>query len=438
MRWKFILLALRYPNLSLLLLRRTLPELTENHVLPLMRDLNKVAKYNSDEKAFTFPNGSRLKLGYCEHESDVLRYQGHAYEVIGLEEATMFSETQMVNLLTCNRVNNCPQFTPRAYYTANPGGIGHQWFKRLFIDRDYFPSENPSDYVFIPAKVYDNKYLMDNDPGYVQYLKTLPDDLRKAFLDGDWEAHAGQFFRVFDKNIHVIPPFEIPAWWKRVRSLDYGLDMTACIWWAISDSGQCFAYRELHEPNLNLTQAAKKIVDMTPASEHISYTTASPDLWNRRQETGASGMEIMSRAGLKGLVKAKHDRIQGWRVMREHLEPYDVFDSEGQVVLNEFGEPKKSAQIQIFENCKNMIKYIPMLQHDEHNVEYAADKPHIVSHINESCRYFCMSRHPEFSKQERLLFPPGTSATDVERIRTNMEFEKVYRNMRNRGIHGGW
>lgn len=94
MRRKFVLLALRYPELNLLLLRRTLPELRENHIIPLQRELYGIAPYNSTERVFRFPNGSRIKLGYCDTAQDVYQYQGQEYAIIGMEEATHFTEEQ--------------------------------------------------------------------------------------------------------------------------------------------------------------------------------------------------------------------------------------------------------------------------------------------------------------------------------------------------------
>lgn len=120
MRRKFVLLAFRYEGLQLLLLRRTLPELTENHVRPLLQELNGVARYNQSQRCFLFPNGSRIKLGYCDLEKDVYQYQGQEYDVIGLEEATHFTESQMQFLTTCNRSVR-RDFSPRMYYTCNPG-----------------------------------------------------------------------------------------------------------------------------------------------------------------------------------------------------------------------------------------------------------------------------------------------------------------------------
>ena len=94
MRTKFVLMCFRYAGLKALLLRKTLPELKENHLIPLIRLLGESVNYKASERTFEFPNGSYLKLGYCDSENDVLQFQGQAYEVIGLEEATHFTEFQ--------------------------------------------------------------------------------------------------------------------------------------------------------------------------------------------------------------------------------------------------------------------------------------------------------------------------------------------------------
>ena len=202
MRRKFVLLAFRYEGLQLLLLRRTLPELTENHVRPLLQELNGVARYNQSQRCFLFPNGSRIKLGYCDLEKDVYQYQGQEYDVIGLEEATHFTESQMQFLTTCNRSVR-RDFSPRMYYTCNPGGVGHGWVKRLFLDRQYREGETPADYRFIPARLTDNPVLMERDPGYRKSLLSLPEHLRRAYLEGDWDVLQGQYFPEFRRDIHV-------------------------------------------------------------------------------------------------------------------------------------------------------------------------------------------------------------------------------------------
>ncbi|MGE5437508.1 MAG: phage terminase large subunit, partial [Syntrophothermus sp.] len=169
-RAKMMLLASNYPGIQILLLRRTLKELRGNHIIPLMQQLDGVAVYKSQEKEFIFPNSSRITLGYCQAETDVLQYQGQAYDVIFLEEATQFTEFQFQSLTESNRSSGMckKKFLPRMYFTCNPGGVGHVWVKRLFVDRDYKNKENPDDYELIRSYVYDNKFLMDNSPDYIR------------------------------------------------------------------------------------------------------------------------------------------------------------------------------------------------------------------------------------------------------------------------------
>ena len=246
MRRKFVLLAFRYAGLRLLLLRRTLPELNENHVLPLQKELTGAVTYLATQRAFLFPNGSRIKLGYCDREADVFQYQGQEYDVIGLEEATHFTETQMQFLTTCNRSVRT-DFSPRMYYTCNPGGVGHAWVKRLFIDRDYRNCERAEDYVFIPARVTDNPVLLETNPQYLETLENLPEHLKKAYLDGNWDVLEGQFFPEFDRSVHVVRPTRLPMEWKRFRAMDWGYNDPCCVlWFAVAPEGKLYVYRELY------------------------------------------------------------------------------------------------------------------------------------------------------------------------------------------------
>ena len=196
MRRKMVMLAMRYRGLRLLLLRRSLQELRENHILPLQMELGGFATFKKDERAFIFPNGSRLTLGYCDADSDVLQYQGAEYDVIGFEEATHFKEEWIVFICTALRTTK-KDFRARVYYTCNPGGVGHAYIKRLFIDRRFEGNERAQDYAFIPAVVYDNRVLMEADPEYVRRLEALPAHKRRAHLEGDWNVYEGQVFEEF-------------------------------------------------------------------------------------------------------------------------------------------------------------------------------------------------------------------------------------------------
>lgn len=271
MQKKFTLLAMRYENLNLLLLRRTLGQVYRNHELPMATELAGHVAYNQTRHELTFPTGSRIVFGYCDAEFDVYQYQGQEYEVIGLEEATQFTPFQMQFLATCNRTTR-KDISPRMYYTCNPGGVGHDHIKRLFIDRMFTKDESPDDYVFIPASVWDNDVLMQNDPKYIRNLKALPEHLRKAYLDGDWNVIEGQYFREFDRKRHVIEPFEIPMDWKRFRAMDWGYsDPTAVLWFAIAPDKHIYVYRELYQNHMLATDAVKRIKEMT-GLEKISYT----------------------------------------------------------------------------------------------------------------------------------------------------------------------
>ncbi|MBX6361977.1 MAG: hypothetical protein IRZ03_18125 [Acidobacterium ailaaui] len=379
MRRKFVLLALKYPDLKLLLLRRTLPELRENHVMPLMRELYGFARYKEQDKMFIFPNGSRIVLGYCDAEKEVYRYQGHEYDVIGLEEATHFTEAMRDFFETCNRSTRT-DFKPRMYYTSNPGGVGHAWFKRLFIDRQFKVTENPDDYVFITAKVYDNTVLMQANPEYVKTLENLPDDLREAFLHGNWDVFAGQYFREWRRDTHVIEPFYIPREWMRFCSIDWGYNDPCAVYWHAVNDSHVYTYRELYITQTNASDVAKRILELSQG-ERIEYTVASPDMWHKRgtalskdgQMKGESIAEIFMDSGVY-LEKADNDRIQGWNRMREYMK------------IAPDGQPYWL----IFNTCHNLIRTLPQLIHDERNVEDVADG--IEDHAAESCRYGLMSR----------------------------------------------
>ena len=385
MRRKFILLALRYPGLSLLLLRRTLPELRENHLIPMQRELYGFAVYNSAERVFRFPNGSRIKLGYCDTMQDVYQYQGQEYAVIGLEEATHFTEEQMRFLTTCNRTTR-KDFSPRMYYTCNPGNVGHAWVKRLFIDRLYAENENPDDYLFIPARIYDNKVLLNADPNYIRQLEALPEELRRAHLDGDWDVHAGQYFREFSRDRHVIEPFEIPSWWRRFRSMDWGYNDPCCVLWhAVDGENRVYTYRELYVRETRAGEVAAMVLELS-RGESISYTVASPDMWQKRGAvlSGAGGFEgetlaeLFTSSGLS-LTPADNSRVPGWNRVRDYL------------AVAPDGRPNWLC----FSDCRNLIRQLPALQFDQHNREDAADGD---DHAPEALRYALMSR-PHAGKQ---------------------------------------
>lgn len=383
-RIKMCLLALNYPGIQILLLRRTLKELRENHILQLQKLLKGIAIYRDSAKEFVFPNGSRIVLGYCDNERDVLQYQGQAYEVIVLEEATHFTEFQFQTLTESNRMsgNMKQDFNPRMYFTCNPGGVGHSWVKRLFIDKDYRGTEDPNDYIFIPSLVFENKYIMEHDPNYVKVLENLPEDRKQAMLYGNWDIFDGQFFPEFRRDLHVIEPFVIPKEWNKYIALDYGLDMFAVLFVAIDTKGKAYIYNEIHKDNLIVSEASQTLKSYM-RKDSFKGIYAPPDLWSRNRDTGKSTAELFYNDGIK-FIKASNDRVGGWLNVKEWLRPYKTRHEQT-------GEIIEDTNIKIFSNCVNVIKCIPQLQHDDKNPNDCATEPHEITHITDALRYFCVS-----------------------------------------------
>lgn len=363
-----------------MIIRKTYPELQENHINPLTELLRcyhpdkneRLASYNDAKKNITFANGSRILFRYCSNDADAQRFQGTEVDVLFIDEATHQSEERYKKLIACVRGVNA--FPKRVYITCNPGGEGHGWVKRLFIDREYEGGENQEDYLFIQSKVSDNKALMETNPDYIRQLEGLPEHLRRAWLDGDWDAFIGQYFPEFNRGVHVIEPFKIPKEWRKWRAFDYGLDRLACVWCAMDSARNVYVYKELGASNLPISEASKAMLDMTEEKEDIYATFAPPDMWSRSQETGRDKAQIFYENGLT-LTKASNDREAGWLAIKELLK------------RDANGEPR----LKIFSNCRELIKCLPALQIDPKRPTDCATEPHDITHMPDALRYYAAS-----------------------------------------------
>ena len=368
--------ALANPGIRILIMRRTYPELEENHIRPIVKMVpRELASYNATTHLMTFHNGSTIKFGHWSGDASEDEYNGLEYDWIFIDEATQFSERAFNFLGGCLRGVN--EFPKRMYLTCNPGGVGHMWVKRLFIDKNYTASERAEDYTFIKSLVYDNKFLMEHSPDYVRTLENLPENRRRAMLLGDWNIFEGQYFPEFSPDLHVVNPFEIPGHWRRYVCMDYGLDMFACYWIAMDEHDHAYVYREIYESNLIVTDAANRINAMT--TENVDVHIAPPDLWNRHSDTGKSTAEIFSECGVY-LTKSQNDRVQGWYNLKEWLKPF----------TNEFGA--RDARLKVFSNCKNLIRCLPMIQCSDKNPNDCATDPHEITHAPDAIRYFASFR----------------------------------------------
>ena len=376
--------ALRYPGLRVLFLRRHYPELEQTVVLPLRGLLpDGAASYNSALHLLSFPNGSFLKFGHLR-PGDEAEYQGQEWDWIFLDEATQFTENQFRVLGACLRgVTDLPR---RMYLTCNPGGVGHNWVKRLFLDRDFRPDEHPADYAFIPATVEDNPALLRHSPDYINMLDNLPDDLRRAWRWGDWDALSGAFFPEFRREQHIEPALvRVPRSWRLYRAFDYGLDMLACLWIGVDPAGRAHVYREVQRPGLIVSQAAELIRRLTPPGEEIFATFAPPDMWSRQKDSGRTMAELFAQNGVE-VLRADNRRTQGWMEVKERLKPW------------EDGRPG----LLIGSGCRDLIHHLGAIQHDEDRPDDCAVQPHDLTHICDALRYFCAARvlGPEKRRKE--------------------------------------
>lgn len=392
MRRKFVMLAMRYSGLKLLLLRRTMPELRNNHIIPLRAELEGYARYIQDERAFLFPNGSRLSLGYCDNDGDMNQYQGQEFEVLGFEEATQFKEEWITFISTCLRTTRT-DFKPRIYYTMNPGGVGHEYIKRIFIDRNYREKENPEDYVFIQATVYDNRVLMEANPDYIKQLELLPPARRRAHLDGDWNVYEGQVFEEFRNEperweertwTHVIAPFEIPDSWTIYRSFDFGYAKPfSCGWWAVDYDGRLYRILELYgcvpdEPDTGVKWPPDEIFrEIRRIEDEHRWLrgkrirgVADPAIWDASH--GESIAETAERHRIY-FEPGDNKRLPGWMQVHYRLQ----FDENGIPMLY------------VFSGCKAFIRTIPLLMYDETRPEDIDTKQE--DHVADEVRYLCMA-----------------------------------------------
>ena len=275
-----------------------------------------------------------------------------------------------------SRIRGTNGFPKQVKATTNPGGVGHQWVKSRFIDS--MPPDTVREFdggtrLFLPARLGDNPFLRKADAGYEKRLKLLSPTDRKALLDGVWELNEGQYFSEFSRDLHVVKPYAIPHDWRRCLTIDYGLDMLAALWIAQSPDGHSVVYRELYRPGLIISEAAAQMLACETAGEHIDCRLAPPDLWNRRQETGRSAVELFADSGLD-FVKSSNERVAGWLALHELLQPRK--DTDGAV----------RPRLTIFDTCHNLIRTLPALQHDKRNPSDTANTPHELTHAPDALR----------------------------------------------------
>jgi phage terminase large subunit len=224
----------------------------------------------------------------------------------------------------------------------------------------------------------ENPFLMRKDPGYLRRLDNLAENDRKALKFGDWDVLEGRYFTEFTRDIHVVEPFEIPLHWRRYFALDFGLDGFAGLWAAFDEQGRGWVYREANGEDLLISQAAGMILSMS-AHEKITAYLAPSDLWGRMADTGKSQAEIFGENGVFLARVGVRGRVDGWMNLKEWLHPFE-----------EAGRP--TANLKIFSTCRNLIKNLPLLQHDRHDPNDVDTNPHEITHAPDALRYMLAGR----------------------------------------------
>lgn len=430
------------PGIQVYLFRRTFSDLWKNHMegassFPIMLGDwigTGFAKINYSDKQIIFGNGSKVHLCHCEHEKDMYKYQGAEINALLIDELTHFTDKIYRFLRGRCRLGalKLPKQLegqyPKILSGANPGGIGHHWVKKTFVDRltpliieRQDKKEGGMLRQYIPAKLSDNPTM---DADYEDKLLGLGNEaLIKAMLDGDWNIVAGAYFDCWDVNKHVIHPFSVPADWVKFRSFDWGSAKPFSVgWWAIADGnpvndvfyprGALIRYREWYgmgdEPNVGLKMTVEQLADGILSRERgdkIEYGVADPSIWKVD-----GGISIAERFRKKNILwrKADNSRINGWDELRHRL-------------IGEDDAPL----IYFFNTCHDSIRTLPALQHDENKPEDVNSD--MEDHAPDDIRYGCMSR-PRLKEVIEKKQTADVNSIEWLLERTNKKVEKsIYR-----------
>lgn len=405
------LLCLEHPGIHVYLFRRTYPELEQSLIGEAFKFWSGIGKYIGREHTWRFPNGSEMRFRFCQYEKDRYLYQGAEIHALFIDELTHMSSQIVEYLETRVRAEKRLNFTPRKRYTSNPGGVGHAWVKARFVDLEPYKVnsfEIRSEELkktkivtrqYIPARVTDNPYITDD---YIFELERKPPALKRALLDGSWDAFEGQVFFEwrdcpdhYEDGIgtHVISPREIPAHWPRFRSFDWGYSKPfSVLWWAVDENERCWLYREWYgasAPNVGLKmtvqEVARGILEREQNDGEV-YGYADPAIWEA--SLGESVMQMMAKEGCYWM-KGDHARLAGKMQLHRRL----AFDADGRPGMY------------VFSNCREFIRCIPALTYSETKTEDVDTDGE--DHCYDAARYFLMSRPmaAEALPKERLIVP---------------------------------
>ena len=412
-----------HPRYHGLIVRRTFPQLQEimdraDEYYPRTGGL-----WVGKKSRWEWPSGAKITLSHMQHEKDKQNFQGKEFHFVGFDELTHFTESQYLYLIS--RVRRSSKGLGLVFRsTTNPGSIGHVWVKKRFIDvakpyEKYIDPISGTSRVFIPATVYDNPSIMDNDPGYVLRLESLPELEKLRLLHGVWDAFEGQVFSELNKHKHGCEPFPIPPEWEKVSVFDWGYARPWCmLWFAVDFDGQIWLYREKYgmvgdDPNKGVRQTNTEICREIHKieTERVNFRVADPACWAPTKIKGSNkvlGPSFVEDAANEGLffLKADNDRIRGIQQMHQRLQMEQEIDAKTGEILEE--NPRFVA----FNDCSRWWEEMATLYEDPKNPEDVdTDQP---DEGYDCTRYMFMSR-PIIPKV-RFKEPQGTFKSERRKL----------------------
>ena len=398
------------PNYRALILRKTFPQLREliDKTMRYYKPVFPKARYNSSTHCWTFPSGAKIYFGSLNHAQDRYNYQGQQFDFIGFDELTHFTWEEYSYVMSRNRPSG-PGTRCYVRATANPGGIGHGWVKARFITpappgtrmvelhHVKMPDGTVKDFrrtrIFIPAKVFDNQALLENDPGYLANLASQPDAERKALLDGNWDSFTGQVFTEWRNDpdhyedqrwTHVIKPFRIPAHWKIWRGYDFGFSKPFSVgWYAADEEGRLYRIKELYGCTGTPNEGLK--IDPVEQARRIREAEQNDPVLRGRVILGVADPAIFdeSRGESIAMMQEKAPNFLHW-APGDHTRLAGKMQFHYRFAFDGDGRP----MFQVFDTCKHFIRTIPNLVYSESNVEDIDTTQE--DHIYDECRYVLM------------------------------------------------
>lgn len=410
-----------HSQFSGLLLRKTTEELRELiwKSQELYPKVYPGIKWSERKMQWTAPSGARLWLSYLDRDEDVLRYQGLSFSWIGMDELTQWHTPFAWNYLRSRLRSTAPDLPIYMRATTNPGGAGHNWVKKMFIDPANFGEAFDATDIetgetlrypvghskegqalfkrrFIPAKLADNPFLSEAGD-YEANLLSLPEHQRRQLLEGSWDIAEGAAFTEWDRNVHVVEPYELPKTWVKFRACDYGYgSYSAVLWFAITPDEQLVVYRELYVSKVLAADLADMVLELEEDDGNIRYGVLDSSCWHRRGDTGPSLAEQMISRGCRWRPsdRSAGSRVAGKNELHRRLK-----------VDDETFEP----EIVFFSSCRNLISQLPILPLDKKNPEDIDTKAE--DHLYDALRYGIMTR-PRFSVFGDNLPPPSYRPVD--------------------------